>query len=141
MRAELGFLMRRYARGALRREAVTAFSVFVLLLNVLTGTLWHTHHDAAGLALSLDGNKMAICSGTQMAFIDKDGNTIPVPQQRQHECACCLLMQASAVIPPPPPGPAPLELAAIQILRPHDAERLDAASVQARRNRDPPFQA
>jgi hypothetical protein len=133
--------MRRYARGALRREAVTAFSAFVLLLNVLTGALWHTHYDAGGLMHSADGSKMAICSGTQMVFIDKDGNTVPVPPQQQHDCACCLLMQASAVMPPPPSGPSPLELAAIQIMRPNDVERLDAASVQARRNRGPPFQA
>ncbi len=135
--------MRRRAGSALRREAVTAFSAFVLCLNILTGTLSHTHYAAAadGLELALNGSKMAICSGTQMVFIDEDGNAIPVPQQQQHhECACCLLMLASAVMPPPS-VPLALEAGAIHILRPNDAERLGTAAVQAHRNRDPPSQA
>ena len=133
----------RNARSALRREAVAAFCVFVLLLNTLAGFLSHSHYAAAdGLALPLDGSKMSICSGTRMVFVDKDGNVIPgEPQQRpDFECACCLLMQANAVMPPPPSAPEPLQLAAILIMRPGDARRLDAEAALTHRNRDPPSQ-
>lgn len=143
MRGNGAFLTRRNARSALRREAVAAFCVFVLLLNTLAGFLSHSHYGAAeGLALSLDGSKMAICSGTQMVFVDKDGNTLPGQQpQQHHDCACCLLMLTSAVVPPPPAAPGPLELAAIQIMRPSEAEHLHAAAAPTRRNRGPPSQA
>jgi hypothetical protein len=132
------------ARNALRREAVAAFCVFVLLLNTLAGFLSHSHYAAAGgLALPADGGKMAICSGTQMVFVDKDGNVIPGDPQQQRpdlDCACCLLMQAHAVMPPPPSGPEQLQLAGIQVLRPNNAQHADAAAVPTRRNRDPPSQ-
>ena len=143
MRGLPGYLTRLDAPGALTREAVTLFSVFVLLLNILTGTLSHAHYGGDGLALPSGGSKMAICSGTQMVFIDKDGNATPAPPQQQghHECACCLLMQASAVLPPHSAAPSPLELTAIQILRPAGAERAGATAVRAFRNRDPPSQA
>ena len=143
MREDLGHLTRRRARSAHRREAVAAFCVIVLLLNTLGGFLSHSHYGAvAGLALPADGSKMAICSGAQMVFIDKDGNVLPgKPQQHEHDCACCLLMQASAVVPPPPSARGPLEIAAILIMRPSDAHRFDAAAVPTRRNRDPPLQA
>ena len=139
-----GHSTRRYARNALRREAVAAFCVFVLLLNTLAGFLSHSHYAGAdGLALPADGSKMVICSGTQMVLVDKDGNVIPgEPRQRPgSECACCLLMQAHAVMPPPPSGPEPLQLAAIQVLRPNSAQHADTAAVPTRRNRGPPSQA
>lgn len=145
MRGNWGHLTRRNARNALAREAVAAFCVFVLLLNTLTGFLSHTHYAVAdGLALPVDGSKMLICSGTQMVFVDKDGNVIPGEPRQQRpdlECACCLLMQANAVMPPPPSGPEPLQLAGIQILRPNNARHADAAAVPTHRNRDPPSQA
>jgi hypothetical protein len=146
MRGDLGYSTRRNARIALRRGAVAAFCVFVLLLNTLAGFLSHSHYGAAaGLALPLDGSKMAVCSGARMVFVDKDGNTVPgeqqPPPQQQHECACCLLMQASAVMPPPPSAPGPLGLAAVLIMRPSDTQHLNAAAVPTRRNRDPPSQA
>ncbi len=137
-------MTRRNARSAHRCETVAIFCVFVLLFNTLAGFLSHSHYAALdGLALPLDGSKMVICSGTQMIFVDKDGNAVPgQPQQQQdHDCACCLLMQANAVMPPPPSGPEPLQLAAIQVLRPIDARHLDDAAVPTRRNRDPPSQA
>jgi hypothetical protein len=142
MREELGYWVRRSACIARKREAVAAFSIFVLLFNILTGILSHHHYGGQdGLGLTLDGGKMAICSGSKMVFIDKDGRAVPVPPQQQHnDCACCLLMQASAVMPPPPSAPPPPELAAIQILRPNDVAQLDAARVHARGNRDPPYQ-
>ncbi len=140
-----GHSTRRNARNALGREAVAAFCVFVLLLNTLTGFLSHTHYAAAdGLALPLNGSKMTICSGTEMVFVDMDGNVIPGDphhQQQDHDCACCLLMQANAVMPPPPSGPEPLQLAAIQVLRPSDARHLDAEAALTHRNRGPPSQA
>jgi hypothetical protein len=143
MREQLGYWVRRCVCHALRREAVAAFSIFVLLANILTGELSHTHYGGEdGLALALSGGKMAICSGARMVFIDADGNAVPVPQHQQHqECACCLLMQANAVMPPPPFAPEPQQLAAIQVLRPNSVARLDAAAVHAFRNRDPPSQA
>ncbi|MGO9486180.1 MAG: DUF2946 family protein [Rhodomicrobium sp.] len=143
MRGDWAYSTRRNARSALRREAVAAFCVFVLLLNTLAGFLSHSHYDATGgLALPLDGSKMAICSGRQMVFVDKDGNALPgQPPQQQHDCACCLLMLSSAVVPPPPAAPGPLELGAIQIMRPADAERLHAAAGPTHRNRGPPSQA
>lgn len=144
MRGNWGHLTRRSARNALAREAVAAFCVFVLLLNTLAGFLSHTHYAVAeGLTLSLDGSKMAICSGTQMVFVDKDGNVIPgEPGQRPDlECACCLLMQANAVMWPPPSGPEALQRAGILILRPNNARQADAAAVPTRRNRDPPSQS
>ena len=145
MRGIWGHLTRRNARNALGREAVAAFCVFVLLLNTLTGFLSHTHYATAdGLALPVDGSKMVICSGTRMVFVDKDGNVIPgKPQQqrRNHVCACCVLMQAHAVMPPPPSAPEPLQLAAIQVLRPSDARHLDAEAALTHRNRGPPSQA
>jgi hypothetical protein len=137
--------MRRCARNALRREAVAAFCVCVLLLNTVAGFLAHSHYAVAdGLALPVDGSKMAICSGTRMVFVDKDGNVIPGDPQQQRpdlECACCLLMQAHAVMPPPPYGPEPLRLTVIQVLRQNNAQHADAAAVPTRRNRDPPSQA
>ena len=143
MRGDLGYLTRRNARNALGRGAVAAFCVFVLLLNTLAGFLSHSHYGAAaGLALPLDGSKMAVCSGARMFFVDKDGNAVPgEPQQQQHDCACCLLMQANAVMPPPPSAPEPLGLAAVLIMRPSDTQHLNAAAVPTRRNRDPPSQA
>ena len=140
-----GHSTRRCARNALRREAVAAFCVCVLLLNTLAGFLSHSHYAVAdGLASPLDGSKMAICSGTRMVFVDKDGNVIPGDPQQQRpglECACCLLMQAHAVMPPPPYGPEALRLAGIQVPRPSGAQHADAAAVPTRRNRDPPSQA
>jgi Protein of unknown function (DUF2946) len=143
MPGDFGHLTRRNARSAYQRGAVAAFCVAVLLLNTVAGFLSHSHYDAAGLALPLDGSKMAICSGTQMVFVDKDGNTVPAPldQQQHHECACCLLMQASAVMPPRPSAPEPLELTAIRIMWPGHAQQVDAAAVPTRRNRGPPSQA
>ncbi len=144
MRGDLGYLTRRNARNALGRGAVAACCVFVLLLNTLAGFLSHSHYGAAaGLALPLDGSKMAVCSGARMVFVDKDGNAVPgEPQpQQQHDCACCLLMQASAVMPPPPSAPEPLGLAAILIMRPSDTQHINTAAVPTRRNRDPPSQA
>jgi hypothetical protein len=139
-----GHSTRRGARNSLRREAVAAFCVFVLLLNTLAGFLSHSHYAAAdGLALPVNGSKMVICSGTQMFFVDKDGNVIPGEQRQRPdlECACCLLMQAHAVMPPPPSNPEPLQLAAIQVLRPGDARHLGAEAALTRRNRGPPSQA
>ena len=143
MRKDLGYLTRRNARNVLRRGAVAVFCVSVLLLNTLAGFLSHSHYAAAaGLTLPLDGSKMAICSGSQMVFVDKDGNALPgEPAQQQHDCACCLLMQVSAVVPPPPSALEPVRLATIQIKRPNDTRQLDAAAVPTRRNRDPPSQA
>jgi hypothetical protein len=140
-----GHLTRRNSRNALGREAVAAFCVFVLLLNTLAGFLSHSHYAVAGaLSLRLDGSKMAICSGTQMIFVDKDGNVIPGEPEQQRpdlECACCLLMQAHAVMPPPPSAPERLQLAAIQVLRPGDERHLPAQAAITHRNRDPPSQA
>ncbi len=146
LRIKPGYGSRGCGRGALGRETAAAFGVFVLLLNIISGSLSHSHFDAqGGLALSQDGSKMAICSGARMIFLDREGNIVPgepgEPQHPQHECVCCLLMQASAVLPPPPPAPAPLEIFAIQILRPGAVQHLHAAAVPAPRNRDPPFQA
>jgi len=139
-----GYSTRRDARNSLRREAVAAFCVFVLFLNTLAGFLSHSHYAGAdGLALPVNGSKMVICSGTQMFFVDEDGNAIPGEPLRRPEleCACCLLMQAHAVMPPPPSSPEPLQLAAIQVLRPNSAQHADAAAVPTRRNRGPPSQA
>ena len=144
MKGSRGCLTQRSARIAFPREAMALFGVFVLLLNILSGSLSHVHHGTDnGLALPLNASKMAICSGTQMVFVDKDGNTVPADQGQgpQHECACCLLMQANAVMPPRPHAPNPLQLATIQILRPGDARHSDAAAIPTRRNRDPPSQA
>ncbi len=144
MKGSRGCLTRRGACIALRREAMALFGVFVLLLTILTGSLSHVHYGAEdGLALPLNGSKMAICSGTRMVFVDKDGNTIPVDQEQghDHECACCMLMQASAVMPPPPYAPKPLRVSSIEILQPGSARHLDAVAVSIRRNRDPPSQA
>jgi hypothetical protein len=142
MRGLPGYLTRLSAAGVGTRPAVTMFAVFVLLLNILTGTLSHAHYGDDGISIPSGGSKMAICSGTQMVYIDKDGNATPVPhQQGQLECACCLLMQASAVMPPPSAAPSPLQLAAIQILRPAGAELARAAAVRTFGNRDPPSQA
>lgn len=140
-----GHSTRRRARNALRREAVAAFCVFVLLLNTFAGFLSHSHYAAGdGFALPVDGSRMVICSGTQMVLVDKDGNVIPGEPRQQRpdlECACCLLMQAHAVMPPPPYDPEPLRLAGIQVLRPNGAQHADAAAVPTRRNRGPPSQA
>jgi hypothetical protein len=137
-------LTRRDACIVLQREAMAAFGVFILLLNILSGSLSHTHYDAAsGLTPSANSGKMAICSGKQMIYVDEDGNVIPTDQGQghQHDCACCLLMQASAVIPPPPHAPEPLQLAAIQVLRAGDIQHLNTAAIPTRRNRGPPSQA
>ncbi|MFZ0572928.1 MAG: DUF2946 family protein [Rhodomicrobium sp.] len=135
--------MWRCGWGAREREAAVAFGVFVLLLNVLAGTLSHSYfHPAGGLALSQDGSKIAICSGARMVFVDRDGKIVPAAPgepQHQHECICCLLMQASAVLPPQSPAPAPLKLSVIQTLRPSGVQHLHAAAVPTIRNRDPPL--
>jgi hypothetical protein len=141
MKESRGILTRRNVRIALRREAMLLPSVFILLLNILTGSLSYSHYGAAA-ALPLNGGKMAICSSKQRVFAGNGGNTIPSDrQQQQHECACCLPALASAVMPPPPPAPDPLQLAVIQVLRPSDTGHLDAPAVPTRRNRGPPFQA
>lgn len=131
------------SRGALRREAAPAFGIFIVLLNILAGSL-SQFGAARGLAFSQDG-QIVLCTGGPMLVLDKDGNIVPgepgKPQHQQHECPCCVLMHASAVLPSPPSAPTPAELAAIQIMRPGAAQHLDAAAVSTRRNRDPPQQA
>jgi Protein of unknown function (DUF2946) len=137
-------LTRRNARIALRREAMAVFGVFVLLLNILAGFVAHVHYAAeTGLALSLNGGKIAICSGSRVVFIDGDGNNVPANEEQgqRHKCACCMLMKASAVMPPPPHTPKPLYLAAIQISQPGGAKHFHAVAVPTRRNRDPPSHA
>ncbi|MGO8954023.1 MAG: DUF2946 family protein [Rhodomicrobium sp.] len=132
-------------RNALQREAA-AFGVLVLVLNILIGSLSHSHSESAhGLALAEHGGKMAICSSGRMVFAREDG--VPVtgqsdkPQHQKHECNCCVLMQSSAVLPPPPSAPAPAELTAVQIMRPGATRHSGAAAIPTRRNRGPPSQA
>lgn len=142
MGIKLGYGLPGRNRGALRREAVTAFGIFVVLLNILAGSLSLSQFGTArGLAFSQDG-EVVLCTGGEMLILDRDGNVVPgKPQHQQHECPCCVLMHASAVLPPPPSAPVLAELAAIQIMRPGAAQPLDAAAVPIRRNRDPPQQA
>ncbi len=145
MGVKLGYGLPGKSRGALRREAAAAFGVFVVLLNILAGSLSILQFGIArGRALSQDGAIM-LCTGGEMVFLGGDGTIVPgepgKPQHEQHECPCCVLMHASAVLPPPPSAPAPADLAAIQIMRPGTAQHLDAAAVPTRRNRGPPAQA
>ena len=145
MGIKLGHGMPGKSRGAVRREAVTAFGIFVVLLNILAGSLSLSQFGTARrLAFSQDG-EVVLCTGGEMLILNRDGNVVPgkpgKPQHQQHECPCCVLMHASAVLPPPPSAPVPAELAAVQIMRPGAAQHLDAAAVPIRRNRDPPQQA
>ena len=96
-----GHSTRRCARNALRREAVAAFCVFVLLLNTLAGFLSHSHYAAAGRVCAAGGRQQ---NGHLLRHADgfrrQGWQCHPwrtAEQQPDLECACCLLMQAHAV--------------------------------------------
>lgn len=90
------------SRGRYRREVASVLGLFVILFNLVAGTLVATTSEsgAAPFLEEMFGGRTVVCTGAGMIVVDADGNTVPQDGSVPALCAYCLPLTAGAADAP-----------------------------------------
>lgn len=90
------------SRGRMRRRVVSALGLFVILFNLVAGTLIAstTSGAAAPFVDEIFGDRIVVCTGAGMIVLDAQGNPVHDDTGAQPMCVFCLpLVQGAADAP------------------------------------------
>lgn len=90
------------SRGRIRRTVVSVLGLFVILFNLVAGTLLAstTETGAAPFLEEMFGDRIVVCTGAGMIVVDADGNTVPRDGGVAPLCVYCLPLTAGAADAP-----------------------------------------
>ena len=90
------------SRGRFRREVASVLGLFVILFNLVAGTLLATTSQtgAAPFLEEVFGSRIVVCTGAGMIVVDADGNTVPPDGSTAALCVYCLPLTAGSADAP-----------------------------------------